>query len=210
MNRSIVLAGDSIFDNAAYVIGQACLTEQLSELVGQEDDVVMVAVDGHCVVDVKGQLEHLPERASHIFVSAGGNDALSNYQVLMDEFLSSFELLQRWSTIQSGFRTAYRNMLEAVTALNRHAAVCTIYDAVPGVEPEALTALSLFNDVIVSEAVATGLPIVDLRRICTNPDDYSDISTIEPSCCGGAKIAAALKRVVEEHDFSKRRSVIYT
>jgi hypothetical protein len=209
MTRSIVLAGDSIFDNAAYVIGEPCVTEQLRQLLAEADELAMVAVDGHCVGDVAGQLKRLPESATHIFVSAGGNDALGHYEMLMNGLLSSFELLQRLTSIQAGFRRDYRSMLEAVTALNLPTAVCTIYDAVPGVEPEAITALSIFNDVIVSEAAAAGLPIVDLRRICTEHEDYSDISPVEPSSCGGAKIAAVLKQVVEEHDFSKRRCAIY-
>lgn len=209
MTRSIVLAGDSVFDNAAYVIGEPCLTEQLRERLGEGYEVAMVAVDGHCVPDVSAQLKRLPRATTHIFVSAGGNDALGHYQMLMDPFLSSFELLQRLSRTQAGFRRDYRSMLDAVTALNLPTAVCTVYDAVPGVEPEALTALSIFNDVIVSEAIAAGLPIIDLRRICTERADYSQISPIEPSSCGGAKIAAVLKQVVEEHDFSKRRCTVY-
>lgn len=208
MSRSIVLAGDSIFDNAAYVAGR-CVPEQLRELLAGPDEVIMVAVDGHCVADVAGQLKRPPESATHIFVSAGGNDALGHYEMLMNALLPSFELLHELSSIQTGFRSDYRRMLQAVTTLELPTAVCTVYDAVPGVEPEALTALSIFNDVIVSEAAAAGLPIVDLRRICTEREDYSDISPIEPSSCGGAKIAAVLKQVVEEHDFSTRRCAVF-
>lgn len=101
-------------------------------------------------------------------------------------------------------------MLQAVTGLSRYVALCTIYDAVPGIEAEALTALSLFNDVIVSEGVALGLPIVDLRQICTEYADFAESLPIEPSWRGGAKIAAVLKRVVDEHDYGKRRTAIYT
>jgi hypothetical protein len=209
MSASIVLLGDSIFDNAAYVVGQSCVTDQLREIVGSDAEVSMLAADGHCISDVQGQLRRVPEWATHLFVSAGGNDALSHYQMLMEDF-SSPDLFLKWTAIQVEFRADYRKMLEAVTALNRHTAVCTIYDAVPGVEAVAITALSLFNDVIVSEAVAARLPIIDLRHICTEAADYSDISPIEPSWRGGAKIAAVLKLVFEEHDFIKCRSVVYT
>lgn len=210
MSASIVLLGDSIFDNAAYVVGQSCVTDQLREIVGSDVEVSMLAADGHCISDVQGQLRRVPEWATHLFVSAGGNDALSHYQMLMEDFSSSEDLFLMWTAIQAEFRADYRKMLEAVTGLGRHTAVCTIYDAVPGVEAVAITALSLFNDVIVSEAVAARLPIIDLRRICTEPADYSDISPIEPSWRGGAKIAAALKLVFEEHDFTRCRPVVYT
>jgi hypothetical protein len=210
VRASVVLLGDSIFDNAAYVVGQSCVTDQLREILSEDIDVSMVAVDGHYVSDVQGQLSRVPEWATHLFVSTGGNDALSHYQMLMEDFRTSEDLFLKWSNIQTGFRNSYRKMLQAVTALKRHTTVCTIYDAVPGVEPVAITALSLFNDVIVSEAVAAGLPLIDLRQVCTEATDYSDISPIEPSWRGGAKIAAAVKRVFEEHDFSRHRSVVYT
>jgi hypothetical protein len=78
------------------------------------------------------------------------------------------------------------------------------------VGPVEVTALSLFNDVITTEGITRGIPIVDLRRVCVEAADYSPISPIEPSCQGGEKIAAALNRLLEQHDFSTRRTVIYT
>ena len=104
----------------------------------------------------------------------------------------------------------YRGMLEAVLGLNRPAAVCTIYDAVPSIEAIALTALSLFNNVIIAEATAMNLSIVDLRHVCNEVSDYSDKSPFEPSSKGGEKIAGALHRVYAEHDFGVRRSVVYS
>lgn len=210
MGSSIFLLGDSIFDNAAYVLGQPCVTEQLRDLLPADVEVNMLAVDGDYVADVNGQLGRVPQDATHLFVSAGGNDALGHYQTLLDDYLTSEDLFEKWSSIQSEYRKCYREMLEKVTALDRNVAVCTIYDSVPGLEAVAITALSLFNDVIVAEAVMAGVPVVDLRFVCSEPDDYSEQSPIEPSCTGGAKIAAALKRVFDEHDYGARRSVIYS
>ena len=210
MSHNIVLLGDSIFDNAAYVPGQSCVTDQLRAIMAPDVQVLMLAVDGHCVNDVPGQLQRVPERATHLIVSAGGNDALSHYEVLFAECGDSQELFSQWSRIQTGFRRDYRNMLEAVVSLNRHTALCTVYDAVPGVPQFAITALSLFNDVIVAEAVSAGVAIIDLRRVCTEAEDFSPVSPIEPSSQGGAKIAAALKRVVEGHGPGVGRCIVYT
>ena len=51
MSGSIILLGDSIFDNAIYVPGEPCVTEQLRELVPGDVEVQMLAVDGNFVVD---------------------------------------------------------------------------------------------------------------------------------------------------------------
>ena len=70
-----------------------------------------------------------------------------------------------------------------------------------------MTALSVFNDVIVREVVAAGVPLLDLRLICDEDSDYAN--PIEPSAQGGEKIAAVIARLVSDHDFLRRRSEIY-
>ena len=210
MNKHVILAGDSIFDNATYVPGEPCVTDQLQAIIDAGTAVSMIAVDGDYAGDVWRQLRSLPDGATHILVSAGGNDALDHAHKLNNDYLTSDQLFKEWADIQAGFRRDYREMLEAVLALGLPTVVCTIYDAVPTIGPVETTALSLFNDVITAEAIARGIPIVDLRRICTDADDYSVVSPIEPSCRGGEKIAAALNRVLEEHDFSAGRTVVYT
>ena len=54
---------------------------------------------------------------------------------------------------------------------------------------------------------ARGLPLVDLRLICDRDEDYAN--PIEPSARGGDKIAAAVARLVAEHDFARRRSEVF-
>ena len=74
---------------------------------------------------------------------------------------------------------------------------------------EAVTLLSLFNDVIVREAARERLPVLDLRLVCDEPRDYSAVSPIEPSQHGGNKIATAVAYAVASHDFGRRESVVY-
>jgi lysophospholipase L1-like esterase len=210
MSENIVLLGDSIFDNAHYVPGEPCVTEQLRAVVRDGVQVSMLAVDGDYVADVHAQLKSLPKKVTHLFVSAGGNDALRFAHKLANDYLSSEDLLREWSGIQKEFRRDYRAMLQAVLKLRKHTAVCTIYDAVPSIDETEVTALSLFNDVITAEAIYSGIPVVDLRWVCTEPSDYSPLSPIEPSSRGGAKIAATLNRVFEEHDFSSKRTSVFT
>src|SRR5262249_27028557 len=64
------------------------------------------------------------------------------------------------------------------------------------VRRRAVTALAVFNDAIIREALTAGVPLCDLRLICTAEADYAN--PIEPSVVGGAKIAAAIARAVCE------------
>ena len=83
MNKHIILVGDSIFDNGIYVnLDEPNVTEQVQKLLEDEDQVSLLAVDGDITVDISQQLEKLPEDATHLFISIGGNDAL--------EFLQAF------------------------------------------------------------------------------------------------------------------------
>lgn len=66
-----------------------------------------------------------------------------------------------------------------------------------------------FNDAILRSAIEAGIPVIDLRLICTAPSDYSPLSPIEPSHIGGSKIAAAIVRVVTTHNFESRPAAIY-
>ena len=69
------------------------------------------------------------------------------------------------------------------------------------------TALNIFNDCILREAITNGLPVLDLRLVCTEPEDYAN--EIEPGVAGGKKIAAAILRLFQNHDFSEMRTVVY-
>lgn len=193
-NHHIVLLGDSIFDNAKYVPDGLPVIEQLRQIISPDWQATLVAVDGDATPDVFGQIKRIPETATHLIVSIGGNDALGSTGVMNQQADTVQFALHHLSIIRRRFRNEYRDMLAEVLALRLPTAICTIYDAVPGLEPELQTALCIFNDSITREAMAAGVPIIDLRAVCHEPEDYSTVSPIEPSAVGGAKIARAIHR----------------
>ena len=85
------------------------------------------------------------------------------------------------SKMLAGFEQGCKALMSELLSLNRPFMVCTIYDSVPGLVEPLKLALALFNDVIIRNAVSSGVPILDLRMICTEPGDYSIKSPIEPS-----------------------------
>ena len=205
----VALLGDSIFDNAAYVAGEPSVAEQLEQHLPKGWRVTLLAADGAIALDVATQLDALPADATHLVVSAGGNDALEHVGILEETTLSVAAGFERLAAARSRFRQEYATMLEALVARARPLVVCTVYDSVPGLPTEAAAGLALFNDVILREAFARGLPVLDLRRVCSESRDYSDLSPIEPSVVGGAKIALAIGCLLGIHDFSRTESVVY-
>ena len=93
-----------------------------------------------------------------------------------------------------------------IVSVGKPTIACTIYDAIPGLELSALAALSLFNDVIVHEAARARVPVIDLRLVCTEPQDFSAISPIEPSFAGGEKIASAIVAALTGHDLAAKQT----
>lgn len=205
----VVLLGDSILDNGAYVAGGDPVVGQLRARLPKGWNVTLAAMDGAVSLDVIDQLERLPQDATHLVVSAGGNDALICSPTVNSPANDAIALLTELAEIQNRFRLNYTRMLDALRKLRLPLAGCTVYDAIPGLSDIEKMALSLFNDVIVQELSAARLPILDLRRVCDEPRDYSDLSPIEPSEIGGAKITRALQQILLDHDFEAGRAVVY-
>lgn len=188
----IILLGDSIFDNGAYVGGAPDVVRQLSRSLPDGWRASLLAVDGAVTGSVAGQLSRIPSDASLLVVSAGGNDALGEAGILGERVASVGEAVMRLAEAQSRFAQRYGEMVELVLKRGLPTALCTIYDAdFPPPQGRVITAaLSLFNDAITRAAFARSLPLIDLRLICAEPADYAN--PIEPSEQGGAKIASAI------------------
>src|SRR5262245_8804677 len=197
--RHVVLAGDSIFDNGVYVPGKPSVIEQLRKELGERGKATLLAKDGDVTASVAKQLARLPEDATHVVVSVGGNDALQHADLLDKKLESAAELLSELAEIHARFRKAYAQMLAAVLERARPTAVCTIYDSNFERPKKQLAdvALSVFNDCILRCAGEAGVPVVDLRRIFRERRDYAN--AIEPSEVGGAKLVQAIVRVTGEH-----------
>ena len=204
----IVLVGDSVFDNGPYVNEGEEVSQLLANILG-EHTVTLLAVDGDMTTDVYKRLEAFPEDASHVFVSCGGNDALESGYVLKESARSVSDALGKLHSITERFRLNYSYMLKALLEKHPKLVACTIYNRIPEVPKEALTALALFNEVILEEAFKRKLAVIDLRIICDEKEDYSAVSPIEPSHQGGIKIVNTIKKVLDTHEFNQQVSTVY-
>lgn len=195
--RNLVLLGDSIFDNASYVSQGDDVCSRLAKLLPSDWRLTLVAEDGATTEDIENQLNRLPSPTTHLLLSIGGNDALLNSHIAAAPVDSAFEAFDLLFNVTRQFAANYRRVLRKCLAIGRPLAICTIYDG--SFEEEtakrsAAIALAAFNDVIVREAAAHQLPVLDLRFVCTKPEHFTN--SIEPSSRGSVEIAEAIAKAV--------------
>jgi hypothetical protein len=193
----VVLLGDSIFDNGAYTGGKPDVLTQLRSVLPPSWKASLLAHDGATTEGIPAQLARLPHDATHLALSVGGNNALMRENLLQAPAASTAEAIEMLADAVGDFETAYRKTIAACLAHHLPLVICTIYN---GNFDDARyrrltrTAIALFNDVIVRTAVENRLKVIELRLVCSRPEDYAN--PIEPSSIGAAKIARAIANAV--------------
>lgn len=211
MGGHLVLLGDSILDNASYVNeGQPAVIDQVRRRLPGGWSATLLARDGCVIEDVRErQVPRIPTDATHLVVSAGGNNILEQIRILYEPVATIGDALRELLDSRTQFAEIHRRMVQAVLERGLPTVVCTIYNPCSeddAFQRAAVGALCLYNDAIIDNARRFGLPAIDLRVVCSEIADYAN--EIEPSAIGGAKIADVICRVATGHDFGAGRSVI--
>lgn len=193
--KLVFLLGDSIIDNGEYVrSGEPGVAQQL-EILLPHHTVVKRAVDGAKSADVlASQIAEL-NRAEHIILSAGGNDALEHIDLLEEVFdTRAKDVLVRLWSIREEFRRSYAALLDCLALTRRPVLVLTVYNPCfhghgfdAAYQQAAESAVSIIDDVIQQEAGRRSFDILELRTLFHDRADYAN--PIEPSALGGAKLA---------------------
>ena len=225
--KHIILAGDSVFDNRTYVrVDEPDVRDQLGNLLDDGDKATLIAVDGDINNNVTKQLDNIPNDATHLFISIGGNDALIHIDAFTETLTTIGAALDFFNEKVQEFERDYIKMLTNVIKYGLKTTLCTIYNPcfdhdnmdrisymiplnanLKKLQRRSTTALPLFNNIIFQEAFNFGLPVMDLRLIFNDRADYA--SPIEPSVVGGIKMAKIIKEISYNHDFSMKNSVVY-
>ncbi len=206
----LALLGDSIFDNSHYTNGGPDVVSQVRNLLPSGWGATLLAVDGATTLNIPEQMQRLSKDCTHLVLSVGGNNALTEASRLGISFFGmtgqpTSKALDSLADISSEFELQYTSAVDTCLRAGLPLGVCTIYN---GCFPDksyqriATLALSIFNDVIIRIAISRKLKVIDLRSICTAPTDYAN--PIEPSSIGGEKIAKAIVELVAgDNDQSK-------
>jgi lysophospholipase L1-like esterase len=195
--KHVLMLGDSIFDNAAYVAGHQDVQAQVQDLLPSMQ-VSSRARDGAVIADIDSQLGGFAGTATHIVVSIGGNDAIRASGVLDEGVSNVSAALEKLTLVGERFGHGYASLMKLVSQRNVPVALCTIYEPRfpdPARRRAAAAALSVINDVITRQVFRAGASLIDLRLICDRDEDFAN--PIEPSTTGGAKIARAIARFAE-------------
>lgn len=193
MTRTLLLLGDSILDNAPYTHPAPDTTTHLQRLLASEWTVRRLAQDGATMRGLRLQLDALDYRPDVAVLSIGGNDLVPYIEIIERPATSAAEVLAELLAIADGFHLQYEAAARSVMERSARTVLCTIYE-VPLQPPMAGTLarvpLGLVNDRILRIGAELGLEVLELRRVCTDVEDF--VLEIEPSAQGAEKIARAI------------------
>ncbi len=191
---AVFSAYEVLVRNRAYTSGEPDVVTHLRAVLPSGWKASLLAVDGSTAADLAAQLPRVPGDITHAVISVGGNDALLNTDALKLRVSSVAEALTVIGNRATRFERTYRGAIDAASALGRGITLCTVYNGnfSEAEAPLLRVGLTVFNDAILRVAFERRHSVIDLRLVCTEPEDYAN--PIEPSGRGGQKIAAAIAR----------------
>ena len=182
--KNIVLIGDSMLNNSAYVFGGQSVPDLISKDLETKPGTTVYnfAKDGSTINDCYTQLDKISTELNNsstiIFVSCGGNNILNsrgatkiNVNNLFDQYS---ELIK---SIRSRASNARLNVLNLYFPTNTH--YKSYYDTI-----------TEWNKLIEDNASILGYKVITTNKLLVAEDDFA--YDIEPSYKGGKKIAAAI------------------
>mmetsp|Transcript_11596 Transcript_11596/g.22026 ORF Transcript_11596/g.22026 Transcript_11596/m.22026 type:complete len:357 (-) Transcript_11596:48-1118(-) len=201
----IVVLGDSTMDNYRYLdldAGEQTVEMLLAKRCKQMSwQFTSLAMDGATLDDVAvRQVPVVPDAATHLVLSASGNDLLR----LLNEMSSSeFSVRSMYAAVTVGLKEVsqkYRRILESLRSTGCHIACCTVYR--PNfqhlfLKALAATSLGVHNGRIQEIAEDLDLSVVDLAGFCVEPEDFAN--PLELSTRGGCKVVENITQFVRDH-----------
>lgn len=204
----VVLLGDSTLDNGRYLNlarGELSVEKQLNKRCAERGwEMTVLAQDGSMLEDVRQrQIPLIPEGATHIIMSASGNDLLS---LLNQMVVANFTLSSMYGVLGSGLQQVaetYKEILQALKRLGCHLACCTVYR--PNFnhlffKSLAIFSLGLHNSRIKQVSQDLDCSVIDLASIFDTSEDFAN--PLELSTRGGSKVVENISTFVLDSPIS--------
>jgi hypothetical protein len=201
----VVLLGDSTLDNGRYLnlaSGELSVEKQLAKKCAELGwQMTVLAQDGSLLEDVRTrQLPLIPDQATHLVLSASGNDLLS---LLNQMVVANFTLSSVYAAIVEGLKNVaerYRNLLQSLKNLGCHLACCTVYR--PNFnhlffKSLATFSLGLHNSRLKQLAADLDCSVIDLANLFDTSEDFAN--PLELSTRGGSKLIENVAAFVGDH-----------
>jgi len=183
---NIVLIGDSILNNSAYVPADQSVPDILSKKMN-ENTIYNFAKDGSTINDCYTQLEkislQLDNSKTSIFLSCGGNNILNSRKKIDDNAISN--LFAKYSDLIASIKTRVPNA--SLHLLN-------LYYPTDGHYVSYRKAIEKWNRLLQDDASEQKYNLIDLSSLLVLEEDF--VYGIEPSSKGGQKIVDAISNSV--------------
>jgi hypothetical protein len=183
MNGDFILLGDSILQNNNYVKEGQTVEDKLKRKTNL--NVYNYAKDNSTIVDVYEQINNIPnelnQESTILFLSAGGNDILMNYEYDNGDTIKTRDL--------EVMLNAYKKLVESIqTKMNQSKIVLLdIYYPTNIKYKQFRPVLEKWNKMLQIYANKNGNKVLKVSELLMQPEDFS--LSIEPSEAGGEKIA---------------------
>ena len=180
--QSLVLLGDSILKNDAYVSDGKSVDVLLKERTNGKS--ICLARDDSKIVDIYSQIEKMPNdintNYTTVFLSVGGNDILTHY-VEQENNLKDSSILK---TIFSAYKKLIKSIKNKLP--NANIVLLDIYYPDNIKYKQYHTIINEWNNMIYNYSNKNNCSVLKISGILTRPDDFS--LGIEPSSIGSKKL----------------------
>jgi hypothetical protein len=184
--QSLVLLGDSILKNDAYVSDGKSVDILLKERINGKS--ICLARDDSKIVDIYSQIEKIPNdlntNYTTIFLSVGGNDILTHY---VEQENNSKD-----SSILKTIFSAYKKVIKSIRNKlpNANIVLLDIYYPDNIKYKQYHTIINEWNNMIYNYSNKNNCSVLKISGILTRPYDFS--LGIEPSSIGSKKLVETI------------------
>lgn len=184
--QTFVLLGDSIIKNNAYVSQGKSIDIQLQERTNGKS--VCLAEDHSTIDDIYSQIKQIPDSlnasTTTIFLSAGGNDILSNYVDREKDVTDSTVL----NTIFTDYKKLINNIQTKFSKAN--IVLIDIYYPNDSKYKKYHPIINEWNKMVYDYSSNQYFSVLKVSNLLTKPEDFSN--EVEPSYDGSKKIVEAI------------------
>ena len=206
--RHVVLLGDVLVD--AYSSIDKTPGEFENDLLPGTRDQWKISVISEAEVERAGPALAVPGDATHAIIFIEGNYAIEQSGLLRGRPDAYGKTLEQLSLAADEFERTLERLIYVAQAARLVIMVCTMFQPNykdPVRQRAACSALAVFNDRVTKRAAQARVALIDLRLICSDPEDYDKPTQLSKS--GLQKAANVIHFAMFELKAGARRSEVF-